>query len=196
MTNKMSSFPTLTLATLLATMTLQACAPVLFAGAATGAMMANDRRTAGTIVDDKGIELKVANKIASDKALADKVHVNATSYNRTLLITGEVPSETLRDQIVAFAGSAEGVKQLYNALDIALPTEYKSRNFDAWVTSKVKAKMVGRSDVDAGQVKVVTENAVVYLMGLVKHAEADAAARVASEIDGVKRVVKVFEYVD
>lgn len=196
MNNKCRSLPALTLAALLATLGLQACAPVLFAGAATGAIMANDRRTAGTIVDDKGIELKVANKIASDKALAEKVHVNATAYNRTLLITGEVPSEAMRDQIVAFAGSTDGVKQLYNALDIALPTEYRSRNFDTSLTAKVKTRLFGRSDVDAGQIKVVSENAVVYLMGLVKQTEADVAAQVASEVDGVKRVVKVFEYLD
>lgn len=186
----------LAVAMVCAALLLQACAPFIVAGAATGALVANDRRTAGTIVDDKGIELKVANKIASDKALAEKVHVNATSFNRTLLITGEVPSEAMRDQIVAFAGSTDGVKQLYNALEIALPTEYKSRNFDTYLTSKVKAKMVGRADLDASQVKVITENAVVYLMGLVKHGEADAAAQVASEVESVKRVVKVFEYLD
>jgi len=175
---------------------LPGCAPVLFAGAASGVMMANDKRSAGTIVDDNTIELKLGNKIASDKALAEKVHVNATCYNKTLLITGEVPSEEIRDQIVALAGSIDGVKQIYNSLDISIPTEYKSRNFDTWVTTKAKSKMVSRKELEAIHVKVTTENAVVYLMGLVNHAEADAAAQTASEIEGVKRVVKVFEYLD
>ena len=177
-------------------LTLPGCATVLFAGTASGVMMANDKRSAGTIVDDNTIELKLGNKIAADKALAEKVHVNATCYNKTLLITGEVPSEEIRDQIVALAGSIDGVKQLYNSLDISIPTEYKSRNFDTWVTTKAKSKMVSRKELEAIHVKVTTENAVVYLMGLVNHAEADAAAQTASEIEGVKRVVKVFEYLD
>lgn len=175
---------------------LSACGPLVLAGAASGAMMANDKRSAGTIIDDNGIELKLGNKIASDKALAEKVHVNATCYNKTLLITGEVPSEEIRDQVVAMAGTIDGVKQVYNALDISIPTEYKSRNFDTWVTSKAKGKILSRKELESTHVKVVTENAVVYLMGLVNHADADAAAQAVSEIEGVKRVVKVFEYLD
>lgn len=176
--------------------TLHGCAPVIVAGAATGAFVAADRRTAGTIVDDKGIELKIGNKIASDKALNDKIHVNVTCFNKTVLLTGEVPSEELRDQVVAWAGTVDGVKQVYNALDLANPTEYKSRNFDAWLTSKVKGRMAGKTEFDANHVKVVSENAVVYLMGVVNRVEADAAALSASEVDGVKRVVKVFDYLD
>ncbi len=195
------NFPTRRLVTTLwliglAITALPGCAPVLVAGAATGAYVAADRRTAGTIVDDKGIELKIGNKIASDKTISEKMHVNVTSYNKTVLLTGEVPSEPLRDQVVAWAGTVDGVKQVYNALDIANPTEYKSRNFDAWLTSKVKGHLVGKKEFDANHVKVVSENAVVYLMGLVNHAEADAIAQSASEVDGVKRVVKVFDYLD
>jgi osmotically-inducible protein OsmY len=175
---------------------LHGCGPIVLVGAASSVMMANDKRSAGTIVDDNGIELKLGNKIASDKALAEKVHVNATCYNKTLLITGEVPSEDIRDQIVALAGAIDGVKQLYNALEISVPTEYKSRNFDTWVTTKAKSQMISRKELEGVYVKVVTENAVVYLMGLIKHADADSAARTASEIEGVKRVVKVFEYLD
>lgn len=177
-------------------LSLHGCGPIVLAGAASTAMMGNDKRTAGTIVDDNGIELRLGNKIASDKALAEKVHVNGTSYNKTLLITGEVPSEQIRDQIVAIAGSLGDVKQVYNALDISVPTEYKSRNFDTWVTSKTKTRMLTRKDLESAHIKVVTENAVVYLMGLIKHADADIAAQTASEIEGVKRVVKVFEYLD
>lgn len=176
--------------------TLHGCGPIILVGAASSAMMTNDKRSAGTIVDDNGIELRLGNKIALDKALADKVHVNATAYNKTLLITGEVPSEEIRDQIVALAGSIGDVKQVYNALDISVPTEYKSRNFDTWVTSKTKGRMLSRKELESTHVKIVTENAVVYLMGLVKHDDADVAAQTASEIEGVKRVVKVFEYLD
>lgn len=181
---------------LFALIALQACGPIIVVGAATGVMMSNDRRSAGTIIDDKGIELKIGNRIGFDKALADKVHVSANAFNKTVLLTGEVPSEELRDQIVAFAGSTDGVKQVYNALDISLPTEYKSRNFDTWLTSKVKSKMFGRKDFEAVHIKVVSENAVVYLMGMVNQTEADTAAQIASEIEGVKRVVKVFEYIE
>ncbi|MBI3775677.1 MAG: BON domain-containing protein [Gammaproteobacteria bacterium] len=175
---------------------LPGCGPIVLVGTASGVMMANDKRSAGTIVDDNGIELKLGNKIASDKTLADKVHVSATCYNKTLLLTGEVPSEEIRDQIIALAGAIDGVKQVYNALDISVPTEYKSRNFDTWVTTKAKSKLLGRKELEGASVKVTTENAVVYLMGLVYHADADTAAQTVSEIEGVKRVVKVFEYLD
>ncbi len=181
---------------LLCVIALHGCGPIVLVGATSGVMMANDRRSAGTIVDDNGIELALGNKIASDKALADKVHVNASAYNKTLLITGEVPSEAIRDQIVALTGTISDVKQVYNALDISIPTEYKSRNFDTWVTTKVKSKMLGRKELEGAHIKVTTENAVVYLMGLVYRSHADAAAQTASEIEGVKRVVKVFEYLD
>ena len=113
-----------------------------------------------------------------------------------MLITGEVPSEAIRDQIIALAGTIDDVKQVYNALDISIPTEYKSRNFDTWVTTKAKSRILSRKQLDGVHVKVVTENAVVYLMGLVYISHADAAAQTASEIEGVKRVVKVFEYLD
>lgn len=175
---------------------LHGCGPIVLVGASTGAMIANDKRTPGTIVDDNAIELKFATQIAADKALAEKVHVNATVYNKTLLLTGEVPSEAIRDQIIALAGTIDDVKQVYNALDISIPTEYKSRNFDTWVTTKVKSRILSRKQLDGVHVKVVTENAVVYLMGLVYISHADAAAQTASEIEGVKRVVKVFEYLD
>lgn len=175
---------------------LHGCGPIVLVGASTGAMIANDKRTPGTIVDDNAIEQKFANQIAADKVLAKKVHANATVYNKTLLITGEVPSEAIRDQIIALAGTIDDVKQVYNALDISIPTEYKSRNFDTWVTTKVKSRILSRKQLDGVHVKVVTENAVVYLMGLVYPAHADAAAQIASEIEGVKRVVKVFEYLD
>jgi osmotically-inducible protein OsmY len=166
------------------------------AGAATGAIVAADRRTAGTILDDKGIELKIRNRIAQDKAIAERTHVNAAAFNRTVLLTGEVPSEELRDQVIAWAGAVDGVKQVYNALELANPTEYKSRNFDTYLASKVRGRLAGKPEFDASHVKIVSENAVVYLMGLVKNSEADAAATYASEIEGVKRVVKVFEYLD
>jgi osmotically-inducible protein OsmY len=183
-------------ALLAAVVALHGCGPVVVAGAATGAIVANDRRTAGTIVDDQAIELKIKNKVASDKVVAPQVHVNATSFNKTVLLTGETPSEPLRDQIVALAGEVEGVKQVYNALELSNPSEYKARNYDTWLASKVKGKLIGRAEVDAGHVKVVAENSVVYLMGLVHPAEADAAAQIASEVEGVRRVVKVFEYLD
>ncbi len=179
-----------------AIVSLQACAPVVVAGAATGAMVSSDRRTAGTILDDKTMELKVRNRIAQDKAVADKMHVNVAVFNKTVLLTGEVPSEPLRDQVIAWAGGVEGVKQVYNALELANPTEYKSRNFDAYLSSKVRGRLTGKPEFDVSHVKIISENAVIYLMGVVKNSEADAAATYASEVDGVKRVVKVFEYLD
>ena len=176
---------------------IQGCAPALVAGAAaTGVALGHDRRTAGTIVEDKSIEFKVADQINSDKKLAEQVHITVTSYNGTVLLTGEAPKAELQTRIVNIASNVDKVKRVVNAIQITTPTTLPSRNNDTWITSKVKTRLLGTRDVDGTLVKVLTENGSVYLMGLVTYKEADTATDIAKNVDGIKRVVKVFEYIE
>jgi osmotically-inducible protein OsmY len=175
---------------------LQGCVGGIIAAGGAGAAVAVDRRSAGTIVDDEAIELKISAAINEDKDIGEKAHINITSFNYVVLLTGEAPSEAMRDHIVDIARHVEKVRRVYNEIVVAEPTTVKSRSEDAWITGKVKAKLLGMKDVSAANIKVVTENRNVYLMGIVSHAEADAAIEAARFVDGVARVVTLFEYLD
>lgn len=175
---------------------LQGCAEVIVASGATGVAVAHDQRTAGTVIEDQAIEIKVASAIRGDKELNEQSHINVTSYNGVVLLSGETPSEALRKRTEEHARNAEKVKKVYNELTVAAPSSFVSRSSDTVVTTKIKAKMVANKEFDPTRVKVVTENGVVYLMGLVNHAEADIATNIARETDGVQRVVKLYEYLD
>ena len=189
--------PTLLLAGLIATsVLLGGCAAAVGGGAAATAATIYDRRTPGTLIDDEFIELQLVNALGADKELYEQTHINGTSYNNVLLLTGEAPSETLRQQIAGIGASIEKVREVHNEIRVAAPSSMPSRSSDAWVTSKVKTAMLNSDDIESLRVKVVTEAGVVYLMGLVTRAEADAATDVARRVGGVQRVVKVFEYLD
>jgi osmotically-inducible protein OsmY len=172
---------------------LQACVGVVAAGGA-GAAVAVDRRSAGTIVDDAAIELKAGNAIFADDDLGKKAHINITSYNYVLLLTGETPTAAMRDRAVNIARHVDKVRKVYNEIVVAPPTSLKSRSTDAWITAQIKAKLLGRKQVSAANIKVVTENRTVYLLGLVNHTEAREATEVARHVDGVARVIALFEY--
>jgi osmotically-inducible protein OsmY len=174
---------------------LPGCAALVVAGGAAAVMSATDRRTAGAQLDDENIELKTASAIRNDAALKG-VHVNVTSFNGTVLLTGETPTAEQRDNVLAAVRAVPGVRRTVNELRIAPASELPYRNNDAWLTTKTKTKLVGTDNLDSSHVKVITENAVVYLMGLVKKSEAEAATNAASEVAGVQRVVKLFEYLD
>jgi osmotically-inducible protein OsmY len=173
---------------------LQGCFPFVAAGMGGGAMMAGDRRTTGTYIEDEGIEIKASNQISTK--YKDAVHYNITSFNRHVLVTGEAPDEATKVEIGKLVGTVENVKAVTNELTIAGQTGMASRSSDALITSNVKLRFVGNKAFNADHVKVITENGVVYLMGMVYHKEADAATEVASTTGGVQRVVKVFEYLD
>lgn len=175
---------------------LQGCAGAIVAGGATGVAVAHDQRTAGTVIEDQAIEIKVASAIRGDKELNEQSHINVTSYNGMVLLSGETPGEDLRKRAEEHARKAEKVRKVYNELTVAAPSSFVSRSSDTVVTTKIKAKMVANKEFDPTRVKVVTENGVVYLMGLVNHAEADIATNIARETDGVQRVVKLYEYLD
>jgi osmotically-inducible protein OsmY len=179
---------------LLAVSSLSGCGAIVVTGAATGAMMADDRRTSATYVMDEEIELKAGNRLR-EKGLKD-VYASFTSFNRRVLITGQAPDEANKADVTDIAKSVPNVRDVVNEMTIGPTSGLSTHTDDAYITSKVKARFVGNGKFDANQIKVVTESGVVYLMGLVKHAEGDAAAELAAGTSGVKRVVKVFEYID
>ena len=172
---------------------LPACVPVIVAGAAGGAaLVATDRRTAGAQVDDEGIELKVVTQ--ANNLYGDRAHVNVTSYNGLVLLTGEVPDQGAWASIGSFAKAQEKVKSVQNELVVAPPTNLSQRSNDTYITSKVKARFVEANKFPPNAVKVVSERGVVYLLGIVSRAEGDNAGEIAATTDGVAKVVKVFEY--
>jgi osmotically-inducible protein OsmY len=177
---------------LAATLTLSACAPAVVAvGMGTGAMMAADRRSAGAQVDDQTIEFKV---LGLDAAKPDNVHLNGTSYNGVVLLTGEAPTPAVRADIERLTRAIERVRTVQNEMVVGPVTEIGARTNDSYITSKVKGRFVEAGKFPVNHVKVVTERAVVYLMGLVTREEAAAAAQIAATTTDVARVVKVFEY--
>lgn len=181
------------LAAVVAATALQGCElAVIGAGGALGVSAFQDRRAGTVQIEDEGIELRTGNRII--ERLGDKAHVNVTSYNRAVLLTGEVPDAQARGEIEKIAAAVPGVRGVTNDLQIAKPTPDQSRINDAFITGKVKARFVDAARFNALHVKVVTEAAVVYLMGIVTEAEANAAVEIARTTGGVRKVVKVFEY--
>ena len=178
----------------LALLQLQGCVPLLATGAGAGVLMANDRRTSGAYVEDQEIELRIANRV-NDTFPSDYVHVNVTSYNRTVLLTGEVPDDATKQKINDIAKGVSNVKNVGNELVIAPPALLSARTNDAYVTAKVKTRFADAHRFPLTAVKVVTENGVVYLLGLVTDQEGADAAQIASTTAGVTKVVKMFEYV-
>jgi osmotically-inducible protein OsmY len=171
------------------------CVPILVAGAVGGtALVATDRRSVGAQADDESIELKISNNIGT--GYGDRVHVSVTSYNGIVLLTGEAPTQELVTSIAEIARTTAKVRVVHNEVAVRQVTELGSRSNDTYITSKVKARFVESNKFAATHVKVVTERQVVYLMGLVRRDEGDAAAQIASTTSGVVRVVKLFEYID
>lgn len=174
---------------------LQACIPLIVgAGVGAGVMMADDRRTNATILEDQTVEVKIKNRI--EEKYPEQLHVNVTSYNRYVLMTGEAPNDTIRQDLTAIALEVPGVRNVQNEVIIAGNASFTSRSSDTLTTSSVKGRLAQNKDVGANHVKVITENGTVFLMGLVTRAEAESASQTAATTSGVQRVVKVFEYTD
>ena len=174
--------------------TLQGCAGLVIAGGATAGAMANDRRTSGAYVDDETIEWKIIDVLYQDEQIDEQTHLNATSYNGIVLLTGEIPSDEMRAKIGEKIKGVRGVRQFHDETSIAAPSSMMSRSGDTWITSKVKTAML-TDDTDMGaRTKVVTDKGVVYLMGIVSPQEADKLTDIARRVGGVQKVVKVFEY--
>lgn len=182
-----------------ATFLLQGCAPLVVGTAATGASVAHDRRTTGTFVEDQSIELKAASALGSDPDLRGQTHLNVTSFNMVVLLSGEAPSEAQRQRAGDIVARIDKVRRVHNEIQVAAPSSMMTRSSDTLITAKVKTSLFSIKEFenfDPTRVKVVTENGTVFLMGLLTRAEADATARSASGVGGVQRVVKLFEYLD
>lgn len=188
------------LALLIATQLLSGCAPVVVGGAVAGTVtVANSRRSPGAIVNDETIELKARLAILENKELNSQVHVEITSYNEIVLLTGEAPTPELRTQVQDIVKEIPMVRLIHNEMTIAAPSSYMTRASDSLITAKVKTEILGINNIEGfngTRVTVVTSNGTVYLMGLVTHKEADAVTEVARQVGGVQRIVKVFEYFD
>ena len=186
-----SKFPLIVLITIVL---LQGCATAIITGAATGVTIAHDRRTTGAVIDDQGVEFKAALAIFNNKDIYEQSHINITSYNGIILITGETLTEQLKRQVYDLVRVIPKVRTIHNELIIAAPSSLPSRSSDAWITSKVKAKITSDRQIDPFYIKVVTEHGIVYLMGIVNQTESDRAVSITSNSAGVQRVVKMFEY--
>ena len=173
---------------------LSACAPLVLGGAMVGgALSYSDRRTSGAQLEDEAIELKAGSRLRD--AIADRAHINVTSYNRSALITGEVPTAADRAAAEQAVTSIENVRGIVNELVLAGNSSITARSSDTILTSKVKAGFLDAKDLQSNAFKVVTERGVVYLMGRVTEREASRAAELARGVGGVSRVVKVFEVI-
>ena len=172
---------------------LSACAPMVVGGALMGSLVATDRRTSGAQLEDEGIELRAASRIREN--LGDRVHISVTSYNRQVLLTGEVPSaqdRALAEQIVA---KVENVRSTVNELAVLGNTTLTQRSSDVLVTTRVRAGLVDARDLFANAFKVVTERGTTYLMGRVTQREADRATEVVRTTQGVQKVVRLLEII-
>lgn len=189
----MRNLPTLILILVLVP-TLQACFPVIAGGVGAGITLANDRRTSGIFIEDQGIELKAQSRL--NEKLKDQVHVNVTSYNLALLLTGEAQTPTLRAEAESVVQAVPNVRQVFNEIAIAAPSSFSNRSNDSYLTTKVKGRMIEANKFNIVHVKVVTEANVVYLLGIVTRKEAEDATELARTTTGVSKVIRLFEYLD
>ncbi len=181
---------------LVASIYLGACAAAAVGSVlVTSVDIARDRRTVGTYVDDNAVELKIRHAIRQDTEIGGGVHISVTSVNGVVLLTGEVANNAQGRRAVGIARGFTEARQVVNQLVIAPVSTFSNRNFDSWLTTKAKSSLITSRDVSAGDIKVVTERATIYLMGVVTRAEADAAVAALQQLRGVERIVKVFEYI-
>ena len=172
---------------------LAGCFGAAAVGVGTGTLVLLDRRNPETFVSDEAMDIRAANRI--NEKYGDKVHVNVTTYNHMMLLTGEVPTAAIKADAEKIASSVPNVKSISNELAIAGPAGFGGRGNDSYITSKVKARFVDADKFAANHVKVVTEAGVVFLLGLVTQAEANAAVEIARTTGGVQKVVRVFEII-
>ncbi len=174
---------------------LNGCAAVVAGTAATGIMVAQDRRTAGTYVEDHSIELKARRAISRVVEEDDKSRVRVTSYNNNVLLLGQVTTPESIHKIETAVKDVTKVNAVHNEIKVSAPTSMLTRSSDSWITSKIKSAMVINKELNPTRVKVITEDGIVYLLGLVTPQEEEIAVDIARHTKGVKRVVKIFEYV-
>lgn len=165
----------------------------------TGLSFLHDRRTSAMLLKDERIEINASIELNSHDDTRSKCHFNVTAYNGTTLVTGEAPTEALRNKIVSIVRSIKGVKLVHNELKVAEPSSFSSRTHDSLLTTKIKSSLSNVKNLpgfDSTRVKVITERGIVYLLGLVHKQEANVATEIARREIGVKQVVKIFEFIE
>jgi osmotically-inducible protein OsmY len=173
---------------------LKGCAAVAVVAITTGASMATDRRSIGNQIDDQSIQVEAYNEISKNKTLSSNTNLHLTSVNGSVLIVGQAPSVNFRDQAIKIIHEIDGVVRVHNQIRIGTPSSVTTQTNDIWLTSKVKTALFSSKKVNGKNVKVITENGEVFLMGLVSKNEAEAAVNVTRNISGVNKVFKAFEY--
>ncbi len=177
-------------------MLLQGCVGALVAGgAATGVVVAKDRRTVSAQTTDQTIEVKLQKEYSDRTDISRISHISFFSMNGIVLMVGQTPHQKYSSDLKAAAERIEGVRKVYNEIKIDEPTGYDVRTNDTWITSKVRTMLVAEKNFDSSNVKVITENSQVYLMGLVTKDEGELAVEIARNVSGVSRVIRAFEYV-
>jgi len=174
---------------------LTACSPSTFmAGAATGGAVIYDRRGIQTVATDQKILFQTRAALNKNKEIHDRAHIDVTSFNRIVLLTGQAPDQDLRDKILQTVKKTPQIKRIYNYTTVQGPSSRLTRSSDTWITTKIKSKMLATERLHSGQIKVLTENGRVYLLGDVSHEQANIAVHIARRVSGVQRVIKLFTY--
>lgn len=157
---------------------------------------AHDRRSIGSMVDDTAIQLKATGILTSDAAFKGQAHINVTSQNGIVLLTGEAATAEVRDNFLARVRDIKSIRRIVNEVSIGPPSSLSQRTQDAWISNKIKARLIGTKGLHASSIKVVTENSAVFLMGLINRQEGELATQAATQVSGIERVVQLFEYID
>jgi len=173
---------------------LQGCAAAVIAGTASAVTAANDRRTIGSQIDDNNIEIKASIALSEIERLEKLANITAVSVNGIVLLVGQVANEEMRDEALRTIEGISGIRKIHNQIRIGSNIGVTTQTHDSWLTSKVKAQLLTAKNISSNNIKVVTENAEVFLMGLVSNSESNQAVNIARNVSGVERVIKVFEY--
>lgn len=185
------------LALTLSLMTINGCTSVVSATRENPIEDDRGTRTFGSKIDDSLIETKVGVNVAkADPALDKESHIVVTSFNGVVLLAGQTPREDLKAKAEQAAAAVQRVKTVHNELQVMQPSSILARNNDAWLTTKIKTQMLTDANIPGSRIKVVTENGIVYLLGLLSKQEANQATNLVQGVSGVQKIVKLFEYID
>lgn len=154
------------------------------------------KRTVGTQVEDQNIETKIGHNLRRTDARLGNARINVDSYNRVVLLTGQVPSEELQEKASEVARGVRNVREVHNELSVAANLPASQRLSDTWLNTRIRTSLAANDRIESGRIRVITENANVYLMGIVSRAEADRIVEAVSKVGGMQRIVKVFDYTD
>jgi osmotically-inducible protein OsmY len=184
------------LCSLIFALLLQACLPAVFiAGAATGGVIIYDKRNPKVMVEDRDIVAKAQNIIDSDRELHAQTHVSVVAFNHIVLLVGQASNEQLRDKIINIVKELPKIKLIHNEITIENPISKSARTHDTWITAKVRTVLLAQKGLSTTQIKIVTENGIVYLLGMITREKADVVTSEIRQVAGIKKIVKLFEYI-